>query len=112
MDPIQQLKFGRKLKELEVELEEALELNSESTDVVKLDTNIGRLSRMDQIQNQAIAKELKERQQLQLQRVVNSLKKVAKGNYGTCPTCKKPIAEARLEAQPEAVQCVSCAEKI
>lgn len=109
MDPVQKIKFKEKLNALKVELEDALNLNAEDTDVVKLDTNIGRIARIEQIQNQHLAKELKERQELQLKRVEVAMKKLTKGTYGICPTCKKQIAAERLEAQPDAVQCVHCA---
>ena len=110
MDPVKQIHFERQLNELKTQLESALKMNAEDSEVVTLDTNIGRISRIEQIQNQHLAKELKERQEAQLQRVDRALKKLKKGQYGICPTCKKPISEERLEVQPDAVQCVQCAE--
>ena len=35
--------------------------------------------------------------------------KVDEGTYGTCDVCGEQIAEARLEAMPWAVRCVTCA---
>lgn len=37
-----------------------------------------------------------------------ALKKIDDGTYGTCETCGKPIAQARLEAFPTARQCLQC----
>lgn len=34
-----------------------------------------------------------------------------KGTYGQCLRCKQPIAEGRLEMQPEALLCVPCASR-
>lgn len=37
-----------------------------------------------------------------------ALERLASGTYGICATCGGPIGEARLEAMPEATQCVTC----
>lgn len=88
-----------------------MEGKAASTAPVQVDSSIGRLSRMDAIQSQQMALGLKARQQQQLLRVQNALKAVANGNYGQCRRCKGPIALERLEAQPDAGFCVSCAEQ-
>jgi RNA polymerase-binding protein DksA len=46
-----------------------------------------------------------------LQDVEHALEKMDSGDYGTCEGCSKPIAEARLEARPEARLCIDCAAK-
>lgn len=38
-----------------------------------------------------------------------ALRRLASGAYGACRTCRRPIPVVRLEAVPEAGQCVSCA---
>ncbi len=38
-----------------------------------------------------------------------ALRRLESGTYGGCHTCRRPIPVARLEAVPEASQCVSCA---
>lgn len=35
--------------------------------------------------------------------------RLEEGSYGSCRTCGKPIAEARLEVLPAATECVNCA---
>jgi DnaK suppressor protein len=40
-----------------------------------------------------------------------ALIRVADGTYGTCAVCGRPIAEARLEARPEATLCIACASR-
>ncbi|MDG2214267.1 MAG: TraR/DksA C4-type zinc finger protein, partial [Verrucomicrobiota bacterium] len=70
---------------------------------------IGRLSRMDAMQNQQMALELRRRQEQQLQRIANALKRMDKGTYGLCGKCKQLIAEDRLEVSPDVVMCVRCA---
>ena len=64
---------------------------------------------MDALQNQQMALELKRRQENQLLRIENTFKRLAKGQYGLCGKCKKPIEEDRLEVFPDTVTCVRCA---
>lgn len=44
-----------------------------------------------------------------LDEVESALSRVRSGTYGTCQTCGRPIAEARLEARPMARTCIACA---
>ena len=103
--------FKKQLEAMAAELSAAVEGKTDATAPVMLDTSIGRLSRMDAIQSQQMALGLKARQQQALVRVRNALKAVAHGTYGQCRRCKNPIARERLEAQPDAVVCVKCAEQ-
>ena len=101
--------FRKRLEELEREIQEDMDANPEDSGVVELDSSIGRLSRMDALQNQQMALELKRRQENQLLRIENAFKRLAKGQYVLCGKCKKPIEEDRLEVFPDAVTCVRCA---
>ena len=101
--------FRKRLEELEREIREDMDANPEDSGVVELDSSIGRLSRMDALQNQQMALELKRRQENQVLRIENAFKRLAKGQYGLCGKCKKPIEEDRLEVFPDAVTCVRCA---
>jgi DnaK suppressor protein len=103
--------FRERLEVMEAELRQSVEGRSDATAPVQVDTSIGRLSRMDAMQSQQMALALKARQQQALSRVCNALQAVANGTYGQCRRCKGPIAIERLEAQPDAVICVKCAEQ-
>jgi DnaK suppressor protein len=103
------LYFRNRLESLSKEVTEALKASKDSANVVELDTAIGRLSRMDAMQNQQMALELRRRQENQLLRIKNALKRMDRGRYGQCGKCKLPIAEARLEISPDTVVCVRCA---
>jgi len=52
--------------------------------------------------------EMEKRTKDQLMAVENALDKFAKGTYGLCEVCSKPIPLARLEALPEARLCLDC----
>ena len=101
--------FRKRLESLSKEVNGALNASKDSANVVELDTAFGRLSRMDAMQNQQMALELRRRQENQLLRIKNALKRMDQGRYGLCGKCKQPIAEERLKASPDAVMCVRCA---
>lgn len=44
-----------------------------------------------------------------LQEVEHALEKFGTDRFGICEGCGRPIAEARLEARPEARLCIDCA---
>ncbi|HEY4175480.1 MAG TPA: TraR/DksA C4-type zinc finger protein [Kofleriaceae bacterium] len=43
--------------------------------------------------------------------VTEAIRRLEGGSYGTCTSCEQPIASARLEAVPETLVCVTCAEQ-
>ena len=101
--------FRECLESLSEEIKAYLSTSKESAGVVELDTSIGRLSRMDAMQNQQMAMELRRRKKSQLLQITNALKRIDQGSYGQCGLCQQPISEDRLEAFPEIVACVNCA---
>lgn len=109
MNSDQQEKYRGRLELLRAEIQADLKVSKEASEIVELDTSIGRLSRMDAMQNQQMALELRRRQEQQLQRIANAFKRMDKGTYGSCSKCKQPISEDRLEVSPDVVMCVRCA---
>lgn len=80
-------------------------------DVVELDpSRTGRLTRMDALQLQAMAKAGQARARLALAKIDAALKRLEGGTYGECLDCGEAIATARLEANPTATRCVRCEE--
>ena len=101
--------FRKRLRELKLDILKDIDANLEDSGVVELDSSIGRLSRMDALQNQQMALELKRRLENQLLRIENAFKRMDKGQYGQCAKCKKSINEERLEVFPDTLKCVRCA---
>ncbi len=98
-----------RLVELVAELERALHANATSADPVVLDqSSVGRLSRMDAMQQQAMAKATREKAQLRLGQCKVALSAFDRGEYGLCRKCEEPIGYRRLSAKPEAPFCVEC----
>ena len=79
---------------------------------VELDqTRQGRLSRMDALQQQAMAAATGQRRTTELARIDAALACIESGDYGLCRGCDAEIAPARLEIDPAATRCIRCADK-
>lgn len=77
---------------------------------VELDQqSVGRLSRMDAMQQQAMAKAEAERRRNEATRIESALRRIDDDDYGWCSACGDPIALKRLEIDPTVLQCIGCA---
>ncbi len=93
----------------ELDAEDHLGQSGQAT--VELDQQaVGRLSRMDALQNQAMAKATSARRQAERSRLVTALTRMEEGEYGYCEDCGEEIATGRLKLDPSARQCVECAK--
>ncbi len=108
LDDEQTEELVQQLEELEIELESSLAASREGSKPVDLDEPIGRLSRMDAIQQQQMATATRRRAEQRLQRVRAALAAAESGTYGECKICEEPIGFRRLSVQPETPICVRC----
>ena len=100
----------QKLETLREELESIAETGDDSAAVVHLDqAKVGRLSRMDALQAQAMAKASGQRRAMQLREIDAALRRIDDGSYGDCERCREPINPRRLDADPTARLCIDCA---
>jgi DnaK suppressor protein len=101
-----------KLLALREELERIASTTDEAADVVKLDqSKVGRLSRMDAMQAQAMAKESVRRRREMLRKISAALQRIEDGEYGRCRNCDERINPKRLEIDPTALYCINCASE-
>ena len=83
-----------------------------AADTVELDqTRVGRLSRMDALQQQAMSQEEQRRTAQRRRQIDAALVRLDEGEYGDCLACGEPIASARLDYDPAAAYRVACAEQ-
>ncbi|MCW8125981.1 TraR/DksA family transcriptional regulator [Microbulbifer halophilus] len=83
-----------------------------STATVALDqSSVGRLSRMDALQQQAMAVDNRQRAERELRRIEAALHRCDDGSYGYCVSCDEPIDPRRLELDPAAPLCIECASE-
>ena len=80
-------------------------------DTVELDQqSVGRLSRMDAMQQQEMAQAEARRRVSDLARIEIAINRMAEDEYGWCAECGEPIAYKRLEIDPAAALCIGCAK--
>ena len=100
----------KSLLALKQTLLEAQETGDQAEQTVELDqTRVGRLSRMDAMQAQAMSKETGRRRRQKLIQIEAALRRIEENDYGTCQECGEDIATARLEADPTVLLCIECA---
>jgi DnaK suppressor protein len=103
----------RKLFAMKNELESSADTGDDPTAVVELDqSKVGRLSRMDALQAQAMAQASGQRRAAQLREIDAALRRIDDGSYGDCEHCEKPINPRRLDADPTARLCIDCASSV
>ena len=91
------------------ELAELLHNADATTRPVTLDQqSVGRVSRIDAIQQQQMAIANQQQANDAMKRIELALARMDDGSYGDCLECGEPIAHARLQAQPFAGLCIDC----
>lgn len=71
---------------------------------------VGRLSRIDAMQVQAMARASEARRQDRLNRIAAALKRIDDGSFGECFECGDPISAKRLAVDPTVTHCIDCAQ--
>ena len=93
------------------ELEALSAMAASSTATVELDQSmVGRLSRMDAMQNQQMAMESERRRRQQIAAIRAALRRLDEGDYGYCVDCGEEIAEGRLAINPAVARCINCSD--
>lgn len=74
--------------------------------------SVGRLSRMDAMQGQALAQATERRREMRRVALQQALKRIEDGDFGYCLDCDEPIPEKRLDIDPATTHCINCAQRI
>ena len=113
-DPVEELSADQ-IKELTLDMEtlrreiqESLEAARSGAKPVDLGLPIGRLLRMDAIQQQHMSQAGVSALELRLNQIAAALAATASGAYGFCRRCEEPIGYKRLKARPETPFCLRC----
>lgn len=96
------------IEELVVVKEDIVKLE-ELTQPIKPENSIGRVSRMDAINNKSINEAALRMSRAKLSKMEHALKKIDDPKFGSCTMCKRPINPKRLMLMPESALCVHCA---
>tara|TARA_B100000315_G_scaffold235541_1_gene250558 strand:- start:306 stop:662 length:357 start_codon:yes stop_codon:yes gene_type:complete len=101
----------KRLKKMRKDVVELSLTTEEARQPVELDQSmVGRLSRMDALQYQAMQLETERRRTMEIQRIDSALQRVDEGEYGYCVSCGIAIETKRLENDPMTPTCIDCAQ--
>lgn len=102
--------LAARLQRMRREVRAAGGASGDGADVVELDqSRVGRLSRMDALQGQAMSVAAQNRRRIELERIEAALQRIETGEFGECVDCGEPINIKRLQLDPAAPLCVDCA---
>ena len=108
--PEQMEQIRQELLRALTKLERSLKISGESARPRDLEQDtVGRLSRIDAIQNAGLLQNLQERERAQLRQIVEALRRIEAGTYGSCNACGGTIPWERLMVFPETLACSACA---
>lgn len=102
--------FRLQLLERKRELIELQSIGEQSAETVELDqSRVGRLSRMDAMQSQAMSQETNRRREIEILKIDNALQRIEANEFGYCLTCEEEVALNRLQLDPSVTLCINCA---
>jgi DnaK suppressor protein len=97
-----------KIKEKMAKIEDDLILLREMTKPVSPDDAIGRISRMDAINNKSVTEASLRNAETKLKGLKYALQSIDDPDFGICANCKRPIPEGRIILMPEKRFCTQC----
>lgn len=97
----------RKIAKAEREIKELEEL----TRPIEPENAIGRVSRMDAINNKSVNEAALAQTRQKLQKLQKAMTNIDKPEFGSCYKCGEPIPMGRLVVMPESTLCTKCASK-
>jgi DnaK suppressor protein len=101
--------FIERVKEEMAKVEKRIAIYRELTRPVAPDNAIGRVSRMDAINNKSVNDAALREAEQRHRKLLVVLKNINDEDFGICRGCRKPIPEGRLLIRPESSFCVHCA---
>ena len=102
--------WSKRLDEMEKDLDHLDAASAGSRAPVELDqTRVGRLSRMDALQSQAMHAAISERRKHIKKRITAARNRITDEDFGFCMTCGEEIEDKRLELDPTTPLCPACA---
>ncbi|KAF0191977.1 MAG: DnaK suppressor protein [Gammaproteobacteria bacterium] len=112
LDEQQLEELRRNLETLRSELGAQRQRGEANAAPVDVNLPIGRLTRMDALQQQHMARASQEGHGLRLREVAVALAAIDSGDYGYCRQCGEAIGFPRLKARPETRYCIHCQDNI
>jgi DnaK suppressor protein len=111
LDPHKKAEIKSRITESISDLCQEIDELKELTKPIAPENAIGRVSRMDAINNKSINEAAFRQSQAKLRKLEFALEKVDEPYFGLCGSCGQEIPLGRLMLMPESVFCVNCAER-
>lgn len=105
----EKLQIKRRIEEEIVVTRELVDKYRELTKPIAPENAIGRVSRMDAINNKSVNEAALQKAELKLNNLQVALTKIDDDDFGICVRCNKPIPMGRILLMPQAISCVNCA---
>lgn len=93
------------------EVKKDIEMLKDATKPVAPDNAIGRISRMDAINNKSVSDAALRSAKSKLGKLERNLKRIDDEDFGDCTRCGNEIPHGRLLIMPEASWCVHCSRR-
>jgi len=94
-----------------ITLERKIKNLKELTGAIAPDDAIGRVSRMDAINNKSVNEAALRQSELKLKKLKDALGQINDADFGLCLICKAPIQAGRIILMPESRKCIKCAQR-
>ena len=101
----------KKIEEAIAKMNTELERLEDATKPISPENSIGRVSRMDAINNKSVSEAALRSARRKMSSLRLALTKIDSPDFGNCSRCKQPIPPARLMYMPESTRCVRCADR-
>lgn len=101
----------KQIQQLMIRMSEDIKVLEEMTQPVKPENSLGRVSRMDAINNKSVMEVSLRNKRDKLTKLKVALANVDHPDFGLCVMCQRPIQAKRLIFLPESNRCVRCADR-
>ena len=111
MDDNERAVLKKKIHEEIAKIESSIVQLSDATKPISPENSLGRVSRMDAINNKGVAEAALHSAKTKLSKLKMALNKIDNKDFGNCSNCQRPIRPARLMYLPESTRCIHCADR-
>ena len=109
MDTTEKKQLKEQIIELITKTKKSIVSYKEMTKPIGPENSIGRVSRMDAINNKGVMESALRTAESKLDKLERALSRIDQKSFGNCVQCGRPIAIKRLLYMPESMKCMRCA---
>ena len=109
MTKTQRAELKKLILRTQQEIEKEIQKLEEKTAPISPDCSLGRLTRLEAMQEKSINESVLEKARIRLKKIAFVLQKIDSEEFGICSICEKEIPYGRLQIMPESTICIDCA---